>query len=159
MESAKELATRFREVTLNGKWIANTNFKDQLSPLTWVQATTRIGSLNTIAMLTFHIHYYIAGVLQVFEGGDLTIRDKYSFDLPEIRNEADWQRLCQKLFTDAEQFATHVERMSQEQLDSVFIDEKYGTFRRNIEGIIEHSYYHLGQVSLIRKMVEQGEAT
>lgn len=144
---------------MNGKWIANTNYQDQLSTVTWEVATKKVGSLNNLAALTFHIHYYIAGVLQVFEGGDLTIRDKFSFDLPEIRNEADWQRLCQKLFTDAVQFATHVERMSEEQLDSVFIDEKYGTFRRNIEGIIEHSYYHLGQVSLIRKMVELGEAT
>lgn len=37
--------------------------------------------------------------------------------------------------------------------DQPFIDEKYGTVLRNIEGVIEHSYYHLGQISLIRKMI------
>ncbi len=157
MSLAQQLATRFREVILDGKWIANTNYQDQLSVLTWEQATTRIGSLNTIAMLTFHIHYYIAGVLKVFEGGELTIRDKYSFDLPEIGNQEDWILLCQNLVADAEKFAGHVEQMTDEKLDSTFIDEKYGTYRRNIEGIIEHSYYHLGQVSLIRKMVKAGK--
>lgn len=157
METASELATRFREVILNGTWIANTNFQDQLSALTWEQATTRIGSLNTIAMLTFHIHYYIAGVLQVFEGGDLTIQDKYSFDLPPVNTQEKWHALCQALYQEAEKFAGHVELMSDGKLDSTFIDEKYGTYRRNIEGIIEHCYYHLGQVSLIRKMVVEGE--
>jgi hypothetical protein len=41
--------------------------------------------------------------------------------------------------------------------DKPFIDEKYGTFLRNIEGVIEHSYYHLGQISLIRKMITQNK--
>lgn len=84
MTPAQRLATRFREVLLNGTWIANTNFQDKLSTVTWEQAMTKIGSLNTLALLTFHIHYYIAGVLEVLKGGDLTIRDKYSFDLPRI---------------------------------------------------------------------------
>jgi len=35
----------------------------------------------SIAALTFHINYYVAGVLNVFQGGKLEIRDKYSFDM------------------------------------------------------------------------------
>lgn len=154
MNTGIKLADRFREVILNGTWIANTNYQDRLDGVTREQATIRIGSLNSIAMLTYHIHYYIAGVLQVFQGGDLTIRDKYSFDLPAMNTEEAWDALRQALYRDAEQFATHVEGMSEEQLEATFVDAKYGTWRRNIEGIIEHSYYHLGQVSLIRKMVE-----
>lgn len=157
MNTGIKLADRFREVILNGTWIANTNFQDRLDGVSRKQATIRIGSLNSIAMLTYHIHYYISGVLQVFQGGDLTIRDKYSFDLPEMNTEETWDALRQVLYRDAEQFATHVERMSEEQLEATFVDEKYGTYRRNIEGIIEHSYYHLGQVSLIRKLVEERE--
>ena len=40
-------------------------------------------------------------------------------------------------------------------LAQTFVYEKYGSYLRNIEGVIEHSYYHLGQVSLIRKMIMQ----
>ncbi len=68
MSSISQLVKRFREVMLDGLWIANTNFKDQLSDVTWEQAVTKIGSLNTIAMLTFHIDYYIAGIIPVFKG-------------------------------------------------------------------------------------------
>ncbi|MDR6516096.1 hypothetical protein [Chryseobacterium camelliae] len=84
MSLTVQLAKRFREVLLDGVWIANTNFKDQLSGVTWQQATAKIGSLNTIAMLTFHIDYYIAGLVHVFEGGNLEISDQYNFDLPPI---------------------------------------------------------------------------
>ncbi|MEG2310345.1 MAG: DUF1572 domain-containing protein, partial [Chryseobacterium sp.] len=77
MSTTSQLSKRFREVLLDGKWIANTNFKEQLSDVTWEQATTKIDSLNTIAMLTFHIDYYIAGLVNVFEGGDLEIKDKF----------------------------------------------------------------------------------
>ncbi len=154
MENSHQLAHRFREVLLNGKWIANTNFKEQLSATTWKEATQKIGSLNTIAALTFHINYYIAGVLNVFEGGALEIRDRYSFDMPEIRSQEDWEKLVNDLLSNAEKFASHVERMPEEKLEAVFTDAKYGTYRRNIEGMIEHSYYHLGQISLIKKLIE-----
>ncbi|SFN64937.1 hypothetical protein SAMN05421594_3642 [Chryseobacterium oleae] len=153
MSSASQLAKRFREVLLDGVWIANTNFKDQLSDVTREQAVTKVGSLNTIAMLTFHIHYYIAGVLNVLEGGDLEIKDQFSFDLPPIESEEQWKDLLNRLWTDSEKFASLVEQIPDDKLDEVFVDEKYGTYRRNIEGMIEHSYYHLGQITLIKKML------
>ncbi|UOE38348.1 hypothetical protein [Chryseobacterium oryzae] len=98
MSSTLQLAKRFREVILDGRWIANTNFKDQLSDISWEQATTRVGELNTIAMLTFHIDYYISGLVNVFEGGNLEIRDVYSFDLPPIESQEHWQDLLDKLW-------------------------------------------------------------
>lgn len=153
MENGQQLASRFREVVLNGKWVAHTNFKQLIEDLNWQQATQKISSLNTIALLTFHINYYIAGVLQVFEGGSLDIRDKYSFDMPPIQSPEDWEKLRTELFNNAEQFATHLEQMTEEKLEGGFVDEKYGTYRRNIEGMIEHAYYHLGQVSMLRKMI------
>ncbi len=153
MENAKSMANRVREVFLDGKWIANTNYKDLLSDITWKQATTHIGSLNTIAALTYHLDYYLGGVLKVLEGGVLEIRDKYSFELPPISSEEDWDRLRTGLRTNAEKFAKQVELMTSEKLADTFVDEKYGTYRRNIEGMIEHAYYHLGQISLIKKMI------
>jgi hypothetical protein len=157
MENSNSLTKRFREVLLEGKWIAHTNYKEQLSNLTWQQATKKIGTLNTIAALAFHINYYIAGVLNVLEGGSLEIRDKYSFDLPPIQSKEDWDKLISDMWINAEKFANQVERMADGQLDEIFVDENYGNYRRNIEGIIEHCYYHLGQISLIKKMIVEAE--
>ncbi|RKE95390.1 DUF1572 domain-containing protein [Ichthyenterobacterium magnum] len=155
MESSNQIAKRFREVLLNGTWIANTNYKHQLSSITWEQATHKIGSLNTIATLAFHIDYYIAGILNVFKGGELEIRDKYSFDAPKITSNKDWEIFINQMWINAEKFAKHVESMPNNKLEDDFVDEKYGSYRRNIEGVIEHSYYHLGQISLIHKMIRE----
>jgi len=54
---------------------------------------------------------------------------------------------------NAEKFANKVEQMEDTTFDKPFIEQKYGTYYRNIEAQIEHSYYHLGQISLIRKMI------
>ncbi|MBO9692755.1 DUF1572 domain-containing protein [Chryseobacterium sp.] len=156
MSSVSQLSKRSREVLLDGLWIANTNFKDQLSDVTWEQAVAKIDSLNTIAMLTFHIDYYIAGIVNVFEGGNLEIKDQFSFDLPPIESQEQWEGLLNKLWTDSEKFATLLEQMPDSKLDEVFVDEKYGTYRRNIDGMIEHSYYHLGQITLIKKLLKNG---
>ena len=154
MSKSKELAIRLKEVFLDGTWIANTNYKKQLENVTWQESEAQIASLNTIATLTFHINYYVAGVLNVFENGKLEIRDKYSFHTSEIKSKKDWEILKNKLFTNAEKLVNYVEKLSLEKLEGVFFDEKFGSYYRNIEGIIDHSYYHLGQISLIKKMVK-----
>jgi hypothetical protein len=147
------MASRLREVLLNGHWIANTNYKEQILSLNWRHATQKIDTLNTIAALTYHINYYLAGLLNAFENGKLEIRDKYSFDMPQISSEADWNKLVADFLDNSEKFSNHVEQMNDSIFDQPFIDEKYGSYLRNIEGVIEHSYYHLGQISLIKKMI------
>lgn len=154
METGKQLAARFREVMLNGTWIANTNYTKALSGISMEEACKKVDQLNSIAALTFHVNYYVSGVLTVLKGGALEIRDRYSFDLPPITSEEDWDRLRLELKVNAEHFAEEVEKLSEADLNRGFIEEKYGSYRRNIEGLIEHAYYHLGQISIIRKLIE-----
>lgn len=153
MKNALEIANRFREVILNGTWIANTNFRDQLENLDWKIAVSPIQDLNTIAALAQHIHYYINGINQVFKGGTLDIKDQFSFDFPPIHSQEEWETFLIKFWNDAEEFASLTEQMPDEKLDAVFVDAKYGTYKRNIEAMIEHSYYHLGQIVLIKKQL------
>lgn len=155
MSEIKTIASRLKEVLLDGKWIANTNFKEQISSVTFSEATYKIGNVNSIAALTFHINYYLNGILNFFETGKLEIKDQYSFDLPPLKSEADWQKLVKEFIANAEKFIDKVENMDDSILESSFADEKYGTYRRNIEGVIEHSYYHLGQISIIKKMIRE----
>ena len=149
------ISSRLREVLLDGHWIANTNYKEQILSVNFQQATQKVGNLNTIAALTYHINYYLAGLLNAFENGKLEISDKYSFDLPQMQSEVNWNNLVADFLNNSEKFANQVEQMKDDTFDQPFVDEKYGSYLRNIEGVIEHSYYHLGQISLIRKMLNQ----
>ncbi len=148
-----QIAKQFREIYY-GKWVTGTNLKAELSDLTWQQATTKISDLNTIAGLVFHINYYVAGLVQVLKGGTLDIQDKYSFDLPPIESSDDWDMLRNQMWSDAEDFATLVEQMPEEKLKEAFVKEEYGDYRRNLMVIINHSYYHLGQIVIIKKLLQ-----
>ncbi|MEM9649180.1 MAG: DinB family protein [Bacteroidota bacterium] len=153
MERTKELANRIQEVLLDGRWVANTNCKAQLENLSWEEATQKVGNLNTIAALTFHINYYLGGLISVLQGGPLEIRDKYSFDLPPITSQADWEKLRNEFLENSETFVREVAQLPDSTLDQPFVDEKYGPYHRNINGTIEHCYYHLGQISMLKKMI------
>ena len=152
MTLSSQIAKHIREVLLDGTWVA-TNYKVQLSDVSWKQATTKVSNLNTIADLAFHIDYYLAGLIRVFQGGVLDIRDMYSYDAPPISSKQDWENRKQKLFEDAETFANLVEQMSDETLMQPFVEEKYGNNYINIQATIEHCYYHLGQIVLIKKLL------
>ena len=156
--TATDLSNRLSEVLLNDTWIANTNWLDQLHRTSFATAVTRVSDFNTIAALTYHINYYLAGLLEVFGGGDLTIRDQYSFDLQPIEAEADWKEMIQCFTTNARAFVELVRNMTNQDLAANFVKPQYGTNRRNIEGLIEHSYYHLGQVVLMRKWIDSKQS-
>lgn len=154
MNRSELAAERLRELFLDGKWIANTNVKELLSGICFEQATKKVSDLNTIAELTFHINYYLAGVLKAIESSELDIHDKLSFQLPPIQAEHEWQNLVNELLSNAERFATLVGQLPDQRLDQAFVNEKYGSNLRNIEAIIEHSYYHFGQIALIKKLTQ-----
>jgi uncharacterized damage-inducible protein DinB len=152
MNLSTQMAKHFREVYFGGNW-TSVNLKDALTDINWQQATTKVYSLNSIAALVYHINYYVSAVKKVFEGKTLDASDKYSFDLPSITSETDWQSLLDKTFADAESFAGLVEQLPEDIMGEIFVDEKYGTYYRNIHGIIEHIHYHLGQITVIKKIL------
>ncbi len=152
MNLPAQLAKNLREAHFGGNWTGS-NMKDSLADVTWQQAATKVPSFNTIAALVFHINYFISVTLKVLQGGPLDGHDKFSFDVPPIGSQEDWLNLLDKTFTEAEAFAALVEQLPEAQLWVVFVDEKYGTYYRNIQGIIEHTHYHLGQIVMVKKMV------
>jgi hypothetical protein len=117
MKRNQYLAMRLREVFLDGQWIANTNYKDLISDLTVEQATRKVGNVNTIAALVYHINYYLSGLIPVMDGGALEISDQDSFDLPAISTDKEWKAMVDTLLFNAEKFADKVEYMPDEQLD------------------------------------------
>lgn len=154
MNLPSHLAKHLRDVHFGGNW-TGVNLKDQLADITWQQATTPVPGLNTIAALVFHMNYYVGGMLNVLRGGPLDIRDKFSFDLPPIQSGADWETLRAKTFAEAEALARLVEHLPEPLLAEPFVDEKYGTYHRNLVGLVEHTHYHLGQVAVLKKMLAQ----
>lgn len=154
MNTSQYLAHRIRELFLNGTWIANTNYKTCLETLPWQLALNKYPN-NSIAELAQHVHYYLKGVMDVLKGGPLLVKDKYSFQFDEIKSQEQWETFLKLFWKDAEEFAQIIEQLSEEKLNETFVKKDYGSYQRNIDAIIEHAYYHLGQIALIKKCIEK----
>ena len=158
MNLPQTLARHFREVHFGGNWTA-VNLKDSLTGVDWQQATARVHSFNTIAALVFHINYYVKAVSKVLQGGQLDASDRFSFDVPVVSSQEEWERMLDQTWLDAGQLALLVEQLPETKLWEVFAEEKYGTYYRNIQGLIEHTHYHLGQIVLIKKWLLQEQVS
>ena len=154
MNLPQQTAKHFRDVHFGGNW-TSVNLKETLADISWQQAVKKIHDLNTIAALVYHINYYVSAVLKVLQGETLNASDKFSFDLPQIQSEADWENLLNKTWSDAENFTKLLEQLPESRFDEIFTDEKYGNYYRNMHGIIEHTHYHLGQIVIIKKILQQ----
>ena len=152
MNLTAQIAKQLRAVYFGGNW-TSVNLKEALADVTWQQATTQVYSFNTIVTLVYHTNYYISVVAKVLQGEPLNAKDKYSFDHPPTQSQEDWERLLNKTWDDAENFATLIEQLPESKLEETFVDDKYGNYYRNLHGIIEHTHYHLGQIVLIKKIL------
>tara|TARA_Y100000385_G_C13055896_1_gene621930 strand:+ start:594 stop:977 length:384 start_codon:yes stop_codon:yes gene_type:complete len=127
MTTSNQLSNRFKEVMLSGKLIAFTNFKDQLEQVTFKESIKKVNNLNSIAALTFHVDYYIKGVLKVLKGGSLDIKDKYSFNMLKLSSDKDWKDLKTRLIENSEAFTEAIGHVEESKWQTHFEDKKHGS--------------------------------
>src|SRR4029078_7504517 len=119
MNLTAQIAKHFRDVHFGGNW-TSVNLKDTLAGVSWQEATTKVHSFNTIALLVFHINYYVSVVLKVLQGEKLNASDKFAFDLPPISSQEDWEKLLDKTWTESELFANLIEQLPENKLGEIF---------------------------------------
>lgn len=151
---SKLIAKQLHDVYFGGNW-TSVNVQKTLENVDWIQATTKIDSFNTIAILVNHMNYYISGVKDVLLGNPLTIKDEFSFNHPPINNQEDWVKFVKNAYHQVREFISEIEKLTDEQIKADFIEPKYGTWLRNLSGITEHCHYHLGQMVIIKKLYSQ----
>ena len=144
MNTPSQIAKQFRDVLFGGNW-TSVNMKETLADISWQQANTKFYSFNTIAILVYHMNYYVGVISKVLQGQPLDGKD--------------WEKLVQKTWNEAETFANLIEQLPDSKLEEIFINEKYGNYYRNLHGVIEHYHYHLGQIVLIKKIIKSSLAT
>lgn len=154
MHLSKQIAKHMYDVHFGGNW-TTIHVQEVLENVTYQQAIFQVKDFNTIAHLTYHINYYVSEVMHVLKGNELQASDKVSFHLPKDFNSKDWGTLKQKTLTDAKQFSKLISEIAPDKWDTYFSHKKYGSYFRNMVGILEHTHYHLGQIVLIKKLSEQ----
>lgn len=152
MSISKQIAKHLRDVHFGGNWTCS-NYKDLLKDVTWQQAIQTVHTFNTIATLVYHTHYYIVVTTKVLQGEPLVAKDEHSFNCPAFHSQKEWDHFLEEVWRAAEEMASLIEQLPDSLLNEIFVDEKYGTYYRNLQGMIEHHHYHLGQIAMIKKML------
>lgn len=152
MNIAAQLANHLRQVYFGGNWTVS-NLKEHLQGVSYKDALQEKTDLNSIAQLTYHIHYFLEVQLRFFNDGTLEGNDALSFNHPPIASERDWQEFLNHVWSTAEALANRLEKIPDSRLHHAFGEEKYGTYFRNILGVIEHTHYHLGQIVLLKNLL------
>jgi hypothetical protein len=151
MSTTKLLAKHFKEVYFGGNWTSS-NLKETLDDITVDEANFKIADFNTILCLSYHIHYFVVVQTTFLKGLEVKASDKLSFNHPEINDEIEWQEYKNKLLNEAAELIQLLEKLDDDILLFDFIAPQYGNYFRNINGLIEHTHYHLGQINLIKKL-------
>lgn len=148
------IAKNLEDLHFGGNWTA-VNLQDALEGLTWEEAHQKIASLHSISELVYHINYFIKVVNRVLQGQPLEGKDALSFDVPEINSQEGWNVFLEEVWEDARTFGRLARDLPDKKLDEIFSDPKYGSYERNLYGLVEHGHYHLGQIVLIRKLLNE----
>jgi len=71
-----------------------------------------------------------------------------------ITSEADWEKLKADNLRSAQSLANEVKNFPLEQLFEMTATGS-STYYKNVQGIIEHAHYHLGQMVLLKNIIRK----
>jgi uncharacterized damage-inducible protein DinB len=139
----------------NGHPWLDVNMMDNLSKLTWQQAGRKVHPrLNTIWEIVDHLVSWRMNVLQRVQGELIkTPADNYFAPVAE-RSERNWSATLARFQVSQGAWIQFLEQADDEILESVY-PVNHMTYYEQIHGIIQHDAYHLGQIVLLAKMLEE----
>lgn len=152
MNITETLAQNLLAVFVGNNW-SEAAFATTLEGINHQQATTITpASPNTIAALVNHICYWNNMLRERINGADPEISETNGFDVTDVTSEADWLALIAKT---RQSFMNLAGAMAGFPPDRLLEKTNHGasTFEVNFYGTIEHAYYHLGQMVMLKHLV------
>ncbi|MBN9296380.1 MAG: hypothetical protein J0I41_05175 [Filimonas sp.] len=146
------LAQHIIDVHEGDNW-TEIDIKGTLEDVSFEEAITVIpASPNSIAMLVHHLTFYSNKVHERLQGIYNAIPASNGFEMPPVKSEKDWKKLKADNLRAANSLANEVKIFPLEQLFELTASGS-STYYKNVQGIIEHAHYHLGQMVLLKKII------
>ncbi len=154
MTTSQQIAQHLYDVHKGDNW-TDVNIRNTLDNVTWQQAIAiTAASKNSIAALLYHIGFYTNIVHQRLQGTDPYINDINGFDHASIGNEEDWKEIIKQCFEAALSLEEYLQNYPDDKLFMPLFEDR-PTAYKTLHGLIEHTHYHLGQIVLIKHLVQQ----
>jgi uncharacterized damage-inducible protein DinB len=139
----------------NGHPWLDVNMVDNLSKLTWQQAGRKLHPrLNTIWEIVDHMVGWRMNVLQRVQGAVIQTPANNYFAPVTKQSKADWTATLERFQVSQDAWIDFLERSDDDILEKTYPVNQM-SFYEQIQGIIQHDAYHLGQIVLLVKLLEE----
>lgn len=138
----------------NGHPWLDVNIMDNLSKLTWQQASCKVHpGLNTIWEIVNHLVSWRMNVLQRVQGEVIkTPADNYFAPVTK-QSEGDWIAAMERFQVSQDAWIQFLAQSEDSILEKAYPVNQM-SYYEHIHGIIQHDAYHLGQIVLLTKLLK-----
>ena len=146
------IADQLRQAFVGDPWLGP-SIRSVLSSVTAEQASSRLTSgTHAISELVAHIDFYVLCAAQAISGVAMPRPYGPYTDWPEVvETAADaWPSAVAALFEHAEELAAEIAAMDDSRLSETVPGRDYN-FYFLLHGVVQHSVYHGGQITLITR--------
>ena len=155
MNSTNLIAEHIKQVYEGDNW-TDVNIDDTIRNISWHQAQQKTNaSPNTIASLLHHLYYWNGVMMQRLKGSNPSTPGTNGYNVGELKTDEEWQALKEKTHESFLQLADLIKSFPEEKLSSTYAEGK-SSYYKNFQGIVEHAYYHLGQIVILKKLILAG---
>lgn len=154
MQITHLIANHLKQVYEGNNW-TDVNIAHTISDVNWKQAQQQTeASPNTIASLLHHLYYWNGIIQQRINGETPVIPGENGYDVGFLNNEEEWNALKEKTHQSFIQLADAIKKFPAEKLLENYVPSIPSSYYRNFQGIVEHAHYHLGQVVILKKLIQ-----
>ena len=154
MKETERITKLFEDLYDGSPWIDST-LKGTLEPVTAEQAMKKISlERNSIWEIVNHIISWREMVLLRLQEMEAAMPDNNFFKPVSDTSETAWRKTLEQLQESQIEWLSFLNTMDEE--DLLKINPKSNmTYFYHIHGIIQHDAYHLGQIVLLSKIIQQ----
>ena len=145
MSKSAFIASRVHALFFGPNW-TETSLSELIQNHTFDEFSNAKVGTNSAAAVLFHIHYYQRAQLSVLQGGPLNAKDSESFYHPSWKRESDWFQFGSEIIDTGTELEAAIAQLPESIWSEPFVKAEYGSYETNLAGMLEHSYYHFGQL-------------
>jgi len=150
IQESLRIKNLFDDLYEGSPWLG-VNLNDTLKNITAQQAAREISpQWNTIWEIVNHVISWRQNVIRRVQGEPVVAPDNNYFSMVTDTSEAAWQGTLDMLKSTTLQWTALLEKYNENDLERIN-STNGNTYYTEIQGILQHDAYHLGQIVLLAK--------
>jgi len=153
MKEQDRLVKLFEDLFSQSPWIG-VNISDTLNEISAKEAATKpFPNFNSIWEIVNHMISWRETVLKRMQGEEIESPEDNYFSYIRDRSASAWEQTKTRFNESQDKWVKAIKKFQQKELKQKVAPDNL-TFYDLLNGILQHDAYHLGQIRLMKKMVQ-----